>query len=56
MKIKLPQIIELYNNQRPHMSIGMNTPNDIHLGIEYKKRLWKTYAEIQNQKKSQGQK
>lgn len=56
VKIKLPQIIELYNNQRPHMSIGMNTPNDIHLGIGYKKRLWKTYAEIQNQKKSQGQK
>ena len=37
--------VELYNNERPHMSIGNLTPNHIHQSIEpiQAERLWKNY-------------
>lgn len=39
----LPAIIEIYNNQRPHMSCDMLTPNQAHqLGVSLK-RCWKNY-------------
>lgn len=42
-KIKLKRAIELYNNDRPHMSIGNLTPEVVHqTGIKTEK-LWKNY-------------
>ncbi len=41
----LSNVVELYNEERPHMSIGNLTPNQIHLSnkpIKIKK-LWKNY-------------
>ncbi len=35
--------IELYNDQRPHMSIGNLTPNTIHLNNFKTEKLWKNY-------------
>jgi len=38
-------VVDLYNNERPHMSIGNLTPNQIHKSLEPIKteRLWKNY-------------
>lgn len=36
-------IIELYNNERPHMSIGNLTPNQIHQTNIKTEKLWKNY-------------
>ena len=42
-KLKLKESIDLYNNDRPHMSIGNLTPEEVHLtGIKTKK-MWKNY-------------
>jgi len=35
--------IALYNNERPHSSIGMLTPTQAHLGTGELKKLWKNY-------------
>jgi putative transposase len=41
---RLKAVIEIYNNQRPHMSIGNLTPANVHNNHHYKpKRLWKNY-------------
>ncbi len=48
-KVLLTSVIELYNNERPHMSIGNLKPNHIHQSntpIETK-RLWKNYYQKQ---------
>ena len=39
----LKQIIYIYNNERPHLSIGMLTPNEAHLTSGELKKLWKSY-------------
>jgi len=41
----LSDVIELYNNERPHMSIGNLVPNEVHHSnkIIKTKRLWKNY-------------
>lgn len=41
----LKAVVELYNNERPHMSIGNLTPNQIHQSKENitTKKLWKNY-------------
>jgi putative transposase len=41
----LSLVIDLYNNERPHMSIGNLMPNQLHQTIEpiETKRLWKNY-------------
>ena len=36
-------VIELYNDQRPHMSIGNLTPNNIHQNNFKTEKLWKNY-------------
>lgn len=37
----LERIIDFYNTQRPHMSIGMQTPEEAHLQTGEQKRCWK---------------
>jgi putative transposase len=41
----LSQVVELYNNERPHMSIGNFTPEEIHQSTTNIKpeKLWKNY-------------
>lgn len=41
-KSEISQIIEFYNTKRPHMSIGMLTPEKAHLGCGELKRCWKS--------------
>ena len=42
---ELERIIQFYNSQRPHMSIGMQTPNEAHGQEGPQKRCWKTPRE-----------
>ena len=39
----LKAVIELYNNERPHMSIGNLTPNQVHKNKIKTEKLWKNY-------------
>lgn len=39
----LKAVVELYNNERPHMSIGNFTPNQIHHSNLKTEKLWKNY-------------
>ena len=39
----LEAIVKLYNNERPHMSIGNLTPNQVHENNIKTKKLWKNY-------------
>lgn len=39
----LDTVIKLYNNERPHMSIGNITPNQVHLNNIKTEKLWKNY-------------
>lgn len=45
VSIYLSKIIRIYNNQRPHLSLDMKTPNQVHHSDLYDvpKRLWKNY-------------
>lgn len=40
---EIGKVIELYNNKRPHSSIGMHTPEEIHLNPVATERKWKNY-------------
>jgi len=44
-RIYIGKIIDIYNSHRPHLSLGMKTPNHIHANDtkEMPKRLWKNY-------------
>ncbi|WP_051576002.1 IS3 family transposase [Aquimarina atlantica] len=39
----LNTVIKLYNNERPHMSIGNLTPNQVHQTNMKTEKLWKNY-------------
>ena len=39
----LEAVIKLYNNERPHMSIGNLTPNHVHQNNIKTEKLWKNY-------------
>ena len=46
--VRLYSIIDLYNNLRPHLSLGMQTPEQVHkntmtMPYEAPIRLWKNY-------------
>ena len=43
--VLLKAVVDLYNNERPHMSIGNLTPNKIHYSTNQIKieKLWKNY-------------
>lgn len=38
---RISQFIRFYNEQRPHMSIGYQTPNDVHEQTGEQQRMWK---------------
>jgi putative transposase len=44
-KQQLTKAVNLYNNERPHMSLGNFTPSEIHQSIKRRKpdKLWKNY-------------
>ena len=39
----LKQVIELYNDERPHMSIGNMKPSQVHQTNQKTVKLWKNY-------------
>ncbi|MFD2561869.1 IS3 family transposase [Aquimarina rubra] len=39
----LDTVVKLYNNERPHMSIGNLTPNQVHQNNIKTEKLWKNY-------------
>jgi len=39
----LQQVIQLYNDERPHMSIGNMKPSQVHLTNQKTDKLWKNY-------------
>jgi transposase InsO family protein len=41
-------VVELYNSERPHMSISNFTPNHVHHSKTKTERLWKNYYRKQN--------
>jgi transposase InsO family protein len=42
-RAKLTQAVQLYNQERPHMSIGNLTPNYVHQNNIKTEKLWKNY-------------
>ena len=40
-RLQIAQMINFYNNERPHMSIGMKKPLEVYYGEEPGKCLWK---------------
>ena len=44
-KALLKDVVDLYNTERPHMSIGYATPDEVHQSTQPSKteRLWKNY-------------
>ncbi len=40
---KLAETIDIYNNLRPHMSIGNKTPGKVHLSGRKNQKIWKNY-------------
>ena len=43
MQKVVPQIIQIYNNERPHLSLNMLTPAVAHQLEDRMRRLWKNY-------------
>jgi transposase InsO family protein len=39
----LKQVVDLYNEERPHMSIGNMRPSELHENNQQTNKLWKTY-------------
>lgn len=48
-KALLKRVIELYNEERPHMSIGNMTPEEVHQNNYKTERLWKNYYKSKEQ-------
>lgn len=48
MRKIIPQIIHIYNDERPHLSIDMLTPNVAHRMSEKLKKRWKNYCPSTN--------
>ena len=40
-KAKIKEFIEFYNERRPHMSIGYQTPSEVHKQSGPQKKYWK---------------
>jgi putative transposase len=50
MRKTIPQIINIYNEERPHLSLNMLTPSVAHLKSENLKKRWKNYYKSSNAK------
>jgi putative transposase len=50
---KLQQAVDLYNNERPHMSCSMFTPTEVYEKNFYVERKWKTYYRLRKQAAAQ---
>lgn len=46
---KVAHVIDLYNNERPHMSINMLTPEEAHQREGLLPRMWKNYYTYKNE-------
>lgn len=42
-KMLIDSVVKLYNDERPHMSIGNMVPSDVHTNNYITERLWKNY-------------
>lgn len=40
----LERVVEVYNDERPHMSLGNLTPSQVHKGLAKGEKLWKSYT------------
>ena len=40
----LERVVEVYNEERPHMSLGNQTPNQVYNGLPRGDKLWKSYT------------
>lgn len=52
--LELNRIISFYNGERPHMSLGMKTPDMVHLQTGPQKRCWANTWERKSQARSPG--
>jgi putative transposase len=54
MRKVIPQIIHIYNDERPHLSLNMLTPNVAHQMSEQLKKRWKNYYRSSTETKDSG--
>ncbi|MEO1254985.1 MAG: IS3 family transposase [Bacteroidota bacterium] len=40
----LERVVDVYNNERPHMTLGNKTPDQVHNGLARGEKLWKSYT------------
>ena len=45
----IQKAVTIYNTKRPHLSIGLLTPETAHIKNERVKKLWKNYHQQNNQ-------
>ena len=45
---RIAEVIDTYNNSRPHLSLGMLTPNQAHTMTGEQNRLWKVHYKNKN--------
>ena len=45
---RVAEVINLYNNKRPHLSLNYKTPSETHLETGEQKRVWKNYYKGNN--------
>ena len=45
----IQKAVTIYNTKRPHLSIGLSTPETAHRKNETFKKLWKNYNQQNNQ-------
>lgn len=45
---RVAEVINLYNNKRPHLSLNYKTPSEAHLETGEQKRVWKNYYKGNN--------
>lgn len=46
---RLTQVVALYNNERPHMSCNMLTPNKVYRDNLKVEKIWKSYYQVKRQ-------
>jgi putative transposase len=54
-RARIEKAINAYNEMRPHMSLGYQTPSSVHKQSGKQNRLWKTFAERNSTVKTKGE-